>query len=54
MVPFRIESGDPTAILKSNAFEIECPSEVLAFELKEWPKEHVWKWVREQTAGPNF
>lgn len=50
---FRIESGNPTAILKSNAFEIECPSEVLAFELKEWPKEHVWKWVREQTADKN-
>jgi SIR2-like domain len=50
-VPFRIDSADPTAILKSNAFEIECPSEVLAFELKEWPKEHVWRWVREQTAN---
>lgn len=47
---FRIESGNPTAILKSNAFEIECPSEVLAFELKEWPKERIWKWVREKTA----
>lgn len=50
---FRIESGDPTAILKSNAFEIECPSEVLAFELKDWPKEQVWKWVRDQTADKN-
>jgi hypothetical protein len=49
--PFRIEPADPTAILKSNAFEVECPSEALAFELKEWPKEHVWKWVREQTAN---
>lgn len=49
--PFRIDSADPTAILKSNAFEIECPSEVLAFELKNWPKEHVWRWVREQTAN---
>jgi len=48
--PFRIESAEPTSILKSNAFEVECPSEVLAFEMKEWPKEHVWKWVREQTA----
>jgi hypothetical protein len=50
---FRIGSGNPTAILKSNAFEIECPSEVLAFELKQWPKEHVWKWIREQTADEN-
>ena len=51
LVPFRIDGGEPAAILKSNAFEIECPSEVLAFELKEWPKEHVWSWVRERTAG---
>lgn len=50
---FRIASGNPISILKSNAFEIECPSEVLAFELKEWPKEFVWKWVREQTVGKN-
>lgn len=53
MVPFRVDSADPTAILKSNAFEIECPSEVLAFELNEWPKDHVWSWVREQTANRN-
>src|SRR5438445_1579185 len=51
--PFRIEAADPTSILKSNAFEIECPSEVLACELKEWPKEHVWRWVREQTSSRN-
>jgi hypothetical protein len=49
IVPFRVDSADPVAILKSNAFEIECPSEVLVFELKEWPTEHVWRWVREQT-----
>jgi SIR2-like domain len=49
--PFRIDSGNSTAVLKSNAFEVECPSEALAFELKDWPKEHVWSWVREQTAG---
>jgi hypothetical protein len=49
--PFRIEVAEPTTILKSNAFEIECPSEVLACDLKEWPKEHVWRWVREQTSS---
>lgn len=48
--PFRIDTARPTAILKSNAFEIECPSEVLAFELKQWPEKHVWKWMREQTV----
>lgn len=49
-VPFHIEAGATTGILKSNAFEIECPSEALAFEPKQWPEEHVWKWVREQSA----
>jgi hypothetical protein len=49
--PFRIDSAHPTALLKSNAFEIECPSEVLAFELKQWPEKQVWKWLREQTAA---
>lgn len=49
--PFRIDSAEPTAILKSNAFEIECPSEVLAFQLTEWPQDHVWRWVREKTSN---
>src|SRR5438034_60127 len=51
--PFRIDAGDPTTVIKSNAFEIECPSEALACELKEWPSEHVWRWVREQISGRN-
>jgi hypothetical protein len=50
---FRIDTGDPTTVIKSNAFEIECPSEALACELKEWPREHVWRWVREQISGRN-
>ncbi|MCU1303395.1 MAG: nuclease [Candidatus Sulfotelmatobacter sp.] len=48
---FQIHDLATSAIVKSNAFEIECPSEVLAFDLKDWPKEHVWQWVRKQTAG---
>lgn len=51
--PFRIELKEPGAIIKSNAFEIDCPSEVLELELKQWPKEHAWRWVREQTANRN-
>jgi len=49
--PFRIEAADPTTVIKSNAFEIECPSEVLACELNKWPQEHVWRWVREQVSS---
>jgi hypothetical protein len=51
--PFRIELKEPGTIIKSNAFEIDCPSEVLECELKQWPKDHAWRWVREQTAGRN-
>lgn len=46
-----VDTHDATGVLKSNAFELECPSEVLAFELQNWPTDHVWKWVRQQTAG---
>lgn len=51
--PFRIDAADATTILKSNAFEIECPSEVLVLDLKEWPREHVWRWIREQVGSRN-
>ena len=51
--PFRIELKQPGTIIKSNAFEIDCPSEVLECELKQWPKEQAWRWVREQTADRN-
>lgn len=51
--PFRIDNDHPVAVLKSNAFEIECPSEAIAFEPKTWPDSGVWRWVREQTTGRN-
>lgn len=42
----------PTAsLIKSNCFAVECPSEVLQFDLKEWPKEKVWANVRAITEG---
>lgn len=49
--PFQIDGDHPTAVLKSNAFEIECPSEAISFEMKSWPSKEVWKWIREQTEG---
>ena len=44
--PFSLDGDNPTAVLKSNAFEIECPSEVISFELDSPPSEGIWKWVR--------
>ena len=48
---FQVPDYVQSTIIKSNAFEIECPSEVYEFDLKEWPQEKVWAWVREATEG---
>jgi hypothetical protein len=49
--PFNLPEYRANTVIKSNAFEIDCPSEVLQFELKVWPTEKVWAWVREKTVG---
>jgi SIR2-like domain len=46
---FSVVNGPVTALIKSNAFEIECPSELFQFELKEWPEKGAWSWVQEST-----
>ncbi|RLB91031.1 MAG: hypothetical protein DRH50_11555 [Deltaproteobacteria bacterium] len=43
---FAVEDYDTETVIKSNAFELECPSEVIEFDLKKWPKEQVWSWFR--------
>ena len=48
--PFQVAEYANT-LIKSNAFEIDCPGEVLSFDLKVWPAEKVWSWLREQTAA---
>ena len=48
---FSISHDAPTAIIKSNGWPIQCPSEMFQFELSEWPEEGVWKWLGEKTAG---
>ncbi len=50
---FEVTGDHPTAVIKSNAFEIECPSEAISFELKSWPGEYVWSWIRDQTRNKN-
>ena len=49
--PFHVPEHRANTLIKSNAFEIDCPSEVLSFDLKAWPPEKVWSWVREQTGA---
>ena len=34
--------------IKSNAFEIDCPSEVLSFDLQTLPTERIWSWLQEK------
>lgn len=48
---FAIPELPPGRIIKSNAFEVQCPPEVLTFDLSEWPEEKVWHWLEEQTKG---
>jgi hypothetical protein len=49
--PFRLDTVPITGLIKSNAFDVECPSEVFQFDLKEWPEERRWKWLGNLTAG---
>ena len=46
--PFEVPEYQANTVIKSNAFEIDCPTEVLAFDLKAWPTEKVWSWLREK------
>ena len=48
--PFQVPQFTNATLIKSNAFEIECPAEVFQFDLKNWPTERVWASLRE-TAG---
>ena len=52
-LPFTIDDAPLAAVIKSNAFEVDCPSEVFAFDLKQWPKEKVWAWVEQTAAAHN-
>lgn len=51
-VAFEIPKSEPTALIKSNAWPIELPSEMFEFDLQSWPKEHVWAWLAGK-AGPD-
>lgn len=48
--PFAVERLPVRGIIKSNAFAITCPSDVLAFKAN-FPSQRVWNWVREQTKN---
>lgn len=52
--PFHIDEVHPcVALIKSNSFEIDCPSEVFTFAVKDWP-EHPWEWLKALSYGHPF
>lgn len=53
-IPFSLDDFPITGLIKSNAFEVECPSEVFEFNIKKWPEKGVWKWLRSITNGRNI
>ena len=50
-VPFAIPELPTVAVIKSNAFKLECPGEIFQFGIKEWPGEGAWRWFEALTAG---
>ncbi|PEN04707.1 hypothetical protein CRI93_14815 [Longimonas halophila] len=50
--PFTVQQSRPTGLIKSNAFQVECPSEVLCFE---WDLDleggGYWSELRDRTRG---
>lgn len=50
--PFTVDMSKVVDVIKSNAFPIEPPSEVLSFEPKEFG-ERPWRTLREKTRGTN-
>lgn len=49
--PFEVESSHVTSLIKSNAFPIECPSEVLQFEAPDFKIKGAWKALKKQVEG---
>lgn len=50
---FRIDDMPCGALIKSNAFEIDCPSELFEFDLADWP-EKPWRWLDDFSSKRNF
>lgn len=49
--PFTVDVTDFNSVIRSNAFAIECPSEVLQFSCQGLDSEGAWGRLRERTAG---
>ena len=52
---FAIPSWPQTGFIKSNAFPLQCPTELYEIELTAWPENHgAWKYLRELSEGKSI
>jgi hypothetical protein len=51
VLPFRVDRGNPTAVIKSNALPLECPSEILQFDQVGLSVPGAWSKLRSLVAG---
>ncbi len=51
LAPFSVQLARTTSLIKSNAFPVDCPSEVLQFEIEGLPAQGTWNALREWTRG---
>jgi NAD-dependent SIR2 family protein deacetylase len=49
--PFTLDVNDVQSVIKSNAFSIQCPTEVLQFEVDGLPGPGAWKQLKEAIRG---
>ena len=52
--PFAVNELRSVALIKSNAFELDCPSEILEFDINEWPGDDPWGWLERLAHGRKF
>lgn len=52
--PFNTEAQPVTSVIKSNAFQIECPTEILQFEASGFDTPGAWARLRELTEGKDI
>ena len=50
-VPFSLDSAPVSGVIKSNAFPVECPSEVYQFEATGFDVKGAWSKLRQQIEG---
>jgi hypothetical protein len=51
ITPFKIDGNQINGLVKSNAFEINCPTDVFEVGLKNWPESKIWSWLDEITQS---